>query len=49
MKNDVRVTLLLPPELREKLRIAAEKCRTSMTRLCEKAIAAFLDDQRYEA
>jgi predicted HicB family RNase H-like nuclease len=42
MQGDCRVTLLLRPELRERLRVAAAKCRTSMSRLVEKVLEDFL-------
>jgi predicted transcriptional regulator len=48
MKGDERITLLIEPRLRLRLQEAAQKCRCSMSRLVEKALASFLDDQRYE-
>jgi predicted transcriptional regulator len=46
MQGDIKFCVLITPELRERLRVAARECRTSMSRLAEIAIVQFLATDR---
>jgi hypothetical protein len=46
MKGDERITLLIEPKLRLRLKHAAEKGRISMSRIIERALEMYLDDGR---
>ena len=43
MQGDIQISFLSTEELRDRLKAAARQCRTSMSRLIEKALESFLD------
>ena len=46
MKGDERITVLIEPGLRLQLKETAERCRTNMSRIIEKALEKYLKEAK---